>query len=237
MANSKEASWVREHPALLISAGAAVFLVIKVLRVSYFDLETALSLLGTASPLTMFLGSFLVVLPVLFLILFNYLVFWLVDDVFLGSFAKRHLPAIAAMILLILVMPWRLALFGMVFLGLYVLFRWKFRPRSGTDIGSLVGSAILIYVILSTEMWLPAEKLDVPSQPEFVGYVIGESSEWTTVLREKERSIIRIPTRTIASREPCNLLQIGERTTLLDLGDDTSDLKPNPQCFMEIEDE
>ena len=82
-------------------------------------------------------------------------------------------------------------------------FRTSFTPK--VFLVAMVGLQVitLSMPLLSSEPWLPPERLDTPSGQR-VGYVMGEGDgEWVTLLAEDSRRISRLRAADLASRGIC----------------------------------
>lgn len=53
--------------------------------------------------------------------------------------------------------------------------------------------------------WLPAEVVHLPKRETIVGYVVEDDGEWITLVRELDRSVLKIPTSDVLDREICRL--------------------------------
>jgi hypothetical protein len=80
--------------------------------------------------------------------------------------------------------------------------------------------ALLLSVLLpvfqqsiNDKVWLPPEVIKIDSGSQLIGYVISESSEWTTVLTEKDRKIVRLPTDDLTQRTVCRVRGNTSQTT------------------------
>jgi ABC-type multidrug transport system fused ATPase/permease subunit len=76
--------------------------------------------------------------------------------------------------------------------------------------GVLLVLALIVFsqaavATLNGTPWLPPERLTVSSGRPLVGYVLAEDQEWTSVLVDSDRSIRRIPSRTVTARHICSL--------------------------------
>jgi hypothetical protein len=71
---------------------------------------------------------------------------------------------------------------------------------------ALFAAGMLLFAILflrGDEPWLPSETIGLKGGEQVVGYVIDENDRWTTVLTERDRGVVRVPTDDVVSREPC----------------------------------
>ncbi|UIZ12016.1 hypothetical protein [Streptomyces sp. R527F] len=85
------------------------------------------------------------------------------------------------------------------------IYREKF--SQGSVVGSIMISYALILLIqfLSNDRpWFPAEQVELKGGGREVGYVVNSSDSWTTILRERERAVIRIRSELIVSRALCS---------------------------------
>ncbi|WP_159391167.1 hypothetical protein [Streptomyces viridochromogenes] len=68
-------------------------------------------------------------------------------------------------------------------------------------------SVVTFYVVftslVSDRPWLPAEILDIKGDRATVGYVVTEGDNWTTILTEGDRRIIRVNSDSIVDRSIC----------------------------------
>ncbi|MFJ5213324.1 hypothetical protein ACIP98_01250 [Streptomyces sp. NPDC088354] len=84
----------------------------------------------------------------------------------------------------------------------------KFQYSQGTAVASVLASyafALLIQFLGSDTPWIPAEQVNVKGGGREIGYVIQAGDSWTTLLDESSRSVIRIPSDSIASRKVCSV--------------------------------
>ncbi len=74
-------------------------------------------------------------------------------------------------------------------------------------ITALAFFAVALFTIANSEMWLPASQITLRSslgEDGFVGYVLADSGGWTTIMRDANRSIVRVPTSSVASEPICS---------------------------------
>ncbi len=72
--------------------------------------------------------------------------------------------------------------------------------------------------LVTPVMWLPPERITVGETVE-VGYVVDIADGWATLLRERDRTVIRVRDDGIVSREVCRLGGQGIGPTLPQLVD------------------
>lgn len=63
---------------------------------------------------------------------------------------------------------------------------------------------VFLVLTLSSQMWLPPELVNVGSR-RVVAYVVDVEGSWTTLLRESDRSIVRVSAELVTGREICEL--------------------------------
>lgn len=216
------------HLGLLVSAAALLFVLLKLSRVAQFEPSTSVALIRAAGPVQVLLGSLLVQLPLLLAILFFQTTLWLIDSVFTSKgFESKHSYAAMVLLVLLMVMPWRASAVGVI-AGLSYLGYRRFRKPSSAVWP--FWSILLVYVALGSQVWLPAEQIRLSSADVLVGYVVSQEAEWTSVLKESERTIVQVRTTQIIGRRVCNLGEVGERTTILDLFEPSA-RSTHPLCF------
>ncbi|MGC5263229.1 hypothetical protein ACPXCO_19590 [Streptomyces cyaneofuscatus] len=77
--------------------------------------------------------------------------------------------------------------------------------------GSVVGSFMISYAFIlllqflgNDRPWFPAEEVGLKGGGREIGYVVNSSDSWTTILRERERAVVRIRSELIMSRDLCS---------------------------------
>lgn len=78
-------------------------------------------------------------------------------------------------------------------------------------------AAVLISVLTSDRPWLPSERVKVEGTGELVGYVISEESGWITLLRDSDRSVLRLPADRVTHRQLCRGNQRDDRPLIATL--------------------
>lgn len=71
---------------------------------------------------------------------------------------------------------------------------------------------VLLALLLNDDVWLPAERIDLMDSGRVVGYVISDQSEWVTILRESDRSLLRVSSSLVSDRQVCELPRGGRLT-------------------------
>jgi hypothetical protein len=74
------------------------------------------------------------------------------------------------------------------------------------------------FTTLNGTPWLPAERIRVSQQRAFTGFVLSVDDQWTSVLVNSDRSVRRIKSSAVSSREVCSASETkGSRSTIWDL--------------------
>lgn len=92
---------------------------------------------------------------------------------------------------------------------------YKLNNSQGTALASVLASyafALLIQFLANDKPWIPAEQLNLEGGDREIAYVVNSGDSWTTILREKERAVIRIPSDSIKSRKVCSIKRNEEAT-------------------------
>jgi hypothetical protein len=77
------------------------------------------------------------------------------------------------------------------------------RTRFDTVARLITVVLVLLFVVLSSEPWLARERIDLTDGTSRVGFVIKDTSQWTTILTDVPRDVIYVPSDTIAARTIC----------------------------------
>lgn len=67
-----------------------------------------------------------------------------------------------------------------------------------------VAAALLVPLLLNGSMWLPSESVRLADGTQVRVYVLAVETDWTTMLRAKDRKIVRLPSAEVIGREVCN---------------------------------
>lgn len=105
--------------------------------------------------------------------------------------------------------------------------RARSRGRSWVGFGGdtvAVVAALLLPVLMNASMWLPSERVRLADGLQEQVYVLAVDGPWTTLLRTKDRRIIRLPSADVTEREVCNTTQV--RALAQEFGTGS----PQPQC-------
>jgi len=210
-ATSSAQSWrtrVWQHLGLLITTAIFVFVVLRVLIVSRMSTATALAVFATSGVFQVALGilvsSYSVVLLIV-LLLFD-------GRRRVATRAERSslVPLLweaAISVVIIVFVPWFPAL---VFLVLVVASEYVDRrldSRSTPDPWNsplvLIVTLIILSVVMAPSVWLPAEVIDSDESEALVGYVLADGADWTSVLLEGDRYVVRVPSDSVNSRIVC----------------------------------
>lgn len=71
---------------------------------------------------------------------------------------------------------------------------------------AVIVAPVVVTAILSDAPWLPPERIKVAGEAlPSVGYIVGDSEGWTTILKQDTRLLNRVRSTTIESRTVCTL--------------------------------
>jgi hypothetical protein len=197
---------------------------LKVLAVVNFNPTEALALIGAAGPIAVVIGSIVAsiytLLPsAIFLILAAVFAYGARRGVRFKDLDRDILRGIGALVLglfalSVFVIP--AAAFLTIFFtatAVFLLSNYFLSPsRSSVDlILSYVLLAIgvigIITYLIGSSMWLPAEKITLQDQSSVtvIAYVLDDDGNWSSLLRESDRTIVRITTESIEHRAICRV--------------------------------
>lgn len=222
------ADGVTNHLFLLAALG---LLVIKLLSIAEYSTSTVLAIVQSTGLTDTLLGVLLPVFP------------WLVGLLGL-SVASRSWPNSNSklalglhgllFVLLAALLPSTilgvLLLAGTALIPLLRLTTWGssfLRGRATRVAGSIaVGAAVVVLVAavaLDDGMWLPSERVEITRVTQTgaqvgwiaVGYVLSSDTDWTVVLADSPRAILRVRTAEVESRGPCRVEAEERRSSIL----------------------
>jgi hypothetical protein len=222
---------------------AAVFgfalLLVKVSRVSHLNSRTSHALLSTVGPIEIVLGTLVTHFPSILFVIALLVTWWA-----MGSFAAAHTvtpghaAAAATVLFAMLLLPWPFAVV-LVVIGAVRFVHRSSRPaeKRGRAGYYLIVGAVAVLLVTDAEPWLPPEVFSLKDGSEILGYALAEAETntgWTVVLEEGNRSVIRLPEESIASRNPCHLedvhLELEQFASPLQLAIRESTDLPEPEC-------
>jgi hypothetical protein len=195
---------VSAHTTLLLTALLFVFVIMRVLRVSEFDPETAKALVRAQGVVPIAVGVLAGSLTAMLSVATYFLA-----SVFIwgpGSTQQRRMALIAALVIgsaLTYLIPWLtfVVSLGVLALLMFALHR-VFKGQFGVELFAVVG--VILSLVITPDVWLPAEVVRV-SGADQVAYVIDVGDPWTTLMDEDSRAIKLVPTASIESRALCTL--------------------------------
>jgi hypothetical protein len=240
----------RELPLPFVgSLAAALFVAMKVGAVSKWNPSTGLALVNSVGIVAVITGILLTQLPLIIFQLGFIAVMWisyrnpeespdqLPGAVFLAGCALGSLGALLLRPFLIGVFAWMLLVFTAAF-SFYM--RRRIMRRSSRAAEGFRGIRQLVvyfwlgllgfFVIVgatTTDVWLPPEIVDLGQAHPVVGYVASSDSEWTTILIDRGRRILRVRSSAIRSRQICDLRKPFGRS-IMEVWLGSAD---NPRCF------
>lgn len=75
---------------------------------------------------------------------------------------------------------------------------------------------LILTILYSTRLWLPAERFDITDGSTIVGYTLASDGEWHSVLLESTRTVQHLRPATIASRGICSVDKEGPDRSIVD---------------------
>lgn len=222
----------------LLSSGAFVYLVWRILGVAGYDTNTALGIVQVGGAGNAALG---IALSSASLVVLTLNVLWLLAVYFEWPWV-RDLPndmkiSLSAPLLAptLFLLPLFVPLLNMGFL-LVMTYRWK-RPkghhpdkefgRAGWALVLFVAWVAAPYWLLISTPWLPSERLVPDGDEPFTGYVVGTEGDELVVLQRGEQTQLRRVAATGLERSLCSQ---PKPTILRSLPQLVSDGAPYPRC-------
>lgn len=242
LANTRQ--WVQRilgEPQVLIIIGLFGFVIARVVAVTGGNPVSSLAVVSTVGAPTVVVNTLLSA----FGILLGFVLLYAIVSQFLQPPRDRNWlierAILFGVLLGILVAPWYLLVLSVVFLALRslnfrVLLPLKFRGRpedmkkheqeylhdQARSLRTLPRSLINIFVFfifvstILAPMWLPPERISIDTQPDLVGYVLDDSTDWFSVLTTDDR-VLRIDKDDISGREICRIERLADQETLVHL--------------------
>jgi hypothetical protein len=203
--------WAASHVPLLATTLLFLFVVVRVLRVSEFDPGTATTVVREAGVVSVVLGVLATSLPSLVMIAALFLL--LVGLGGPGTDVQRRvalITALSAYVLLTAILPWpRLIAVTVTLLVVFLVWRKIRWPLEYFAVVALVVTALLDV----PRVWLPAEDVRL-AESRVTAYVLSVESDWMTLLREGDRSIMIVKITEVESRNVCNVDGVSEARTI-----------------------
>jgi hypothetical protein len=231
------ADLVRKHPALGIAVISGGLVLVRTAAVSRYDPDVWHAVLTRADPTTLIFGSLALFIPTLLP-----LVVVLLDSARAVRHRLGHGISIAleaAFIFAIAAVTVSTSVASVVYALAGVLLFWLTRRayrlasrvrggsyRDWAPVGSEIQRATLLrslflliifinayFIAISGQAWIPAENISVPNG-DLVGYVLGSTGGWTSILTERDRGVVTIADTTITARQVCVLPESNDDTDL-----------------------
>lgn len=214
-------SFVRDHPTLAATAVVIVVFVVRVLVIADGSLPTIYGLLTTVDPATLALSTLLTLYPTVLYVASVVALLTFVDvrrEVMDAPRWLNYAPYVFALDLIYLSFSWWLVILFIFVLNASVPLledvrarrRGERLPRRPVLNFIVVGSGLITLVFTTEATWLPVEEIRLRQSESVVGYVLETESEWTSVLLDEDRTLLRVRTSDVLSRELCDNK---ERTT------------------------
>lgn len=218
--------WLKNHLGLLSGSILVFAVALKLAVVSHGDVNSLAALLGSSSAGDLALATVAIGLPVVVWVPFYAAASHLARSIRIGDSVGGPLVALSAIaVLACFVSPVSHVLAVVKILGLMVavaglvvLFEaWRVRrghpPRPRPDgFDSTIGASalpvlaiLIVAIFISDRPWLPSERLSFKGQEPVAGYVLSEDDQWTTVMHDDTRVVVRHPTPALTERTICAL--------------------------------
>jgi hypothetical protein len=179
-----------------------LFVVVRVLRVSEFDPGTATAIVRETGVVSVVLGVLATSLPGLVTVAALFLLLVALGSP--GTQVQRRaalITALTAYVLLTAILPWP-GLIAVTAFFLVVFLVWR---RIRWPLEYFAVFAVVISTLLDVpRVWLPAEDVRF-AESRVTAYVLSVESDWMTLLREGDRSIMIVKTTEVESRNVCNV--------------------------------
>lgn len=217
---------ISRNPALAVGAISSTIVLVEVLQAARWQITSALAILASAPLSTVVIGSLVQVVPVAITPAAVIASSWCAAEYTAGRRALvLFVVALNLSIVALVVAPWWLvpAYAGVVGLG-ELRFRradrglraaGKEATRDRLDFVYAYTLLVLIPVMLLTSApWMPAERLTLQNGSTLVGYVLDVGAQWTSVLTDSDRQVIRVPSNQLAGRQICQTTAASQLTTI-----------------------
>lgn len=225
--------WWREHLGVLVSAGVAGFVILRLLGASGWDVTTALAIASTSNTASIAINSVLASVPLMFLFVLG-----VTSPLIVDRLRRAHLfellmfgvpMAVGVVPVLGIIPALNLALAALTAVPVWVVARRsadreaeRLIERVGDPGGSgeadprailrrmmnqlammMAAIVLALAVLTSRTPWLPTEALTISTMPSFTGYVVAEQGPDIVVLRDDDRRIVRTQSGTL-TRSICS---------------------------------
>jgi hypothetical protein len=212
---------LREHLALAVGGLVFFLSVISILFAADLDAQTGLVLLASSGAVTVVTGILLANAPTVAVFVAASMWLWSLDLITKKRPADLSLLVALATTFLVLLITPVVTIAG--FLALFAWFVWRrwravrkakaeldagrpLRVDADTPADRLI-SLILTFgllMLVAGPLWVPSERLQLVTGPSFTGYVVAESANWTTILRNSPRVVVQVHPDSLVSRQVCS---------------------------------
>lgn len=220
---------IQEHLGVLVSLLTAATVIAKVWSVAHGDPASIASLISASGALTSVIGALMAGLPAMGVAPLVIMAVVLPESIREGDALRGPLiGAIAACVVAAAVAPTPSVLLAVAFLvgmsvisGLVVAGRWtwgRVTPREapfllrGSSTRRSIGIGVTLALLAgvawvagaaSDKPWLPAEDISTSDGDTFTGYVLDEDNGSIVVMRDDDRSVVRISIDRVSGRVMC----------------------------------
>jgi hypothetical protein len=204
----------RRNPAIAASFLGAILILTKAFAATSWCPTQAIALLSASDFGSILTGIAATTVPLLLPTIAILLNYWS-----RAYYAAKRRAAVTEVVIAFVVIgafyltPWLIVVATLI--GLYWARRtagwWQRRVGAGTVRKglapvdeALVTAAILVNFLTIPTIWLPAESIQIGSDPATTAYVVRASGDWTTLLRDKDRVVVNVRTDSL-SRQSCEV--------------------------------
>lgn len=215
-ARSRPFGWAWQHIGLVLAGATVVFVAVRIWTFAWFDTQVALTVLSAGDPTKVVLGSLIPLASVITYAIAG----WALSSL-LGAASPRTPRHLLAWVLALVTIPiavllsawWSLLLLLPALVGIFML-RPRYQGRGWTSTGAVRVDAVFYALVAFTvvaagfALWtasaiLPTEVVAIEGREPFVGYVIGESSDWVTTMADHDREVLVVKAESVLSRTVC----------------------------------
>ncbi len=210
--------WLAGNAAWLASLSLAIFVIVRILVVSRMSIATAQEIARSSSVPGIALATVVENTPQVLYLLAVSVVMGAVGAANVRSWRRwTALTSLAVLALTILATtdwPSGVLLFAALVLCLWALSSdARFRKYAAGDRGTIspalavaLAAPLVITLLMNLfdpDPWIPRERVTYGAGRTVAGFVLASSDGWTTILVDRDRSIVRILTAELRVREPC----------------------------------
>ena len=223
MGGTRPTAIAAANAALVATLVAFFIIAVRALAVAHLDPTTAVAIVQTTGPVHVLVGTLTWALPEFAFLL---VLASIVARRDIARWPRRHrrwgflLLGFVAMIL-VFVADWFYLLIVVPVVADEVLAvtmganRMLLLRRIVDASAAIIAFLIAVVFFVSSEMWLPQEKIELLSGSTVYGYVLEEDGPWVSLLQADRRRLLLVREDEIEEREPCTDLRSGTSVAYL----------------------